>query len=164
MKKLIAIIVVSLFTAGCVKDAKKCNFVLPTLTAPQAERVGVQNYLSSKGINATLHPSGLYYTIANTGNGSKAEPCNTVSVQYTGKLTNDSIFDATPSGSVYTDRMGALMPGLQLGLNLIGNGGNIILYIPPTLGFGSTPYPNAINPIIPANSILVYDISISSIQ
>lgn len=164
MKKLIAIIAIVLFAAGCVKDAKKCNYVLPTITAPQNERVAVQNYLASKGITASLHPSGMYYTIANAGTGAKAEACNTVSIQYTAKLTNDSIFEATPAGSVYTDRLGALMPGLQLGVNLVANGGSVILYIPPALGFGSTPYPNAINPVIPANSILVYDVSVSSIK
>jgi FKBP-type peptidyl-prolyl cis-trans isomerase FkpA len=163
MKRLIVLVSIVLF-ASCIKDAKKCNYTPSTLTAPQSERVSVQTYLTSKGIAATLHPSGFYYNVSNAGTGNKAQPCNTVSIQYTARLTNDSIFDATPGGAFFTDKVGAFMPGLQLGMGLIGNGGSMQLYIPPTLGFGSAPYPNAINPIIPANSILVYDLTISALQ
>jgi FKBP-type peptidyl-prolyl cis-trans isomerase FkpA len=163
MKRLIVLVSIVLF-ASCIKDAKKCTYKPSTLTAPQSERVAVQTYLTSKGITASLHPSGFYYTISNAGAGNKAEPCNTVSIQYTARLTNDSIFDATQGSNVFTDRVGAFMPGLQLGMSLVGKGGSVLLYIPPTLGFGSAPYPNAINPIIPGNSILVYDLTISALQ
>lgn len=162
MKKLIFLICVVLF-AACVKDAKKCTYTFSSLSAPQSERVAVQTYLTGKGITATLHPSGFYYNVSNAGMG-KAEPCNTVSIQYTARLTNDSIFEATPGSAFYTDKVGAFMPGLQLGMGLIGKGGSVQLYIPPTLGFGSNPYPSAINPIIPGNSILVYDLTISAMQ
>jgi FKBP-type peptidyl-prolyl cis-trans isomerase len=163
MKKLF-VLIMTVFFAACVKDAKKCNYTLPSTSAPQVERVAVQSYLSSKGITATLHPNGFYYNVSNAGTGSKAEPCNTVSIQYTARLTNDSIFDATPGSAFYTDKVGTFLPGLQLGMSLIGKDGTVQLYIPPSLGFGSVPYPNAINPTVPANSILVYDITISAIQ
>jgi FKBP-type peptidyl-prolyl cis-trans isomerase FkpA len=158
------VIILAVFFAACVKDAKKCTFTLPTASAPQAERIIVQNYLTSKGITATLHPNGFYYNISNPGTGSKAEPCNTVSLQYTARLTNDSIFDATPGSAFYTDKVGTFLPGLQMGMSLIGKGGTVQLYIPPSLGFGAVPYPNAINPVVPANSVLVYDLTISALQ
>lgn len=163
MKVYLSIFLLALLSA-CVKDGKKCNYQTVTTSAPGSERTEVLNYLNNKGITATLHPNGFYYKIIKEGTGSKPAPCNIVSIQYTGKLVTDSIFDASSGNSFYTDRLGTLLPGLQLGVSLIGSGGNILLFVPPTLGFGNQPYPNAINPIIPANSILIYDVTLSSMQ
>jgi FKBP-type peptidyl-prolyl cis-trans isomerase FkpA len=163
MKIYVSFFLLTLLSA-CVKDGKKCTYQTVTASAPGSERTEVLNYLNTKGISATLHPNGFYYKVIKEGTGSKPAPCNIVSIQYTGKLTTDSIFDASPANSFYSDRVGTLLPGLQLGLSIVGAGGNVLLYLPPTLGFGNQPYPNPVNPVIPANSILIYDVTLSSIQ
>ncbi|MBX9782955.1 MAG: FKBP-type peptidyl-prolyl cis-trans isomerase [Chitinophagaceae bacterium] len=163
MKKFLFLAMMVLLMA-CVKDTKKCTYQTVTTSAPPAERTAVQAYLTSKSLTATLHPNGFYYNIIKAGTGAKAEPCNIVAIQYSARLTNDSIFDATGPGVSITDRLGVFNHGVQLGLGLIGNGGNVQLFIPPSLGFGNVPFPNAINPVVPANSILIYDISITGIQ
>lgn len=145
------------------KGSDNCNYPVITISAPNTERQQVQSYLSLKGITATLHPNGFYYNVLNAGTG-KAVGCSIVSVQYTARLANDSIFDATPGGAFYTDRVGTFLSGLQLGMGLIGKSGSIQLFLPPSLGFGSSPYPNPINPVVPANSILIYDVTISDLK
>lgn len=146
------------------KGDDKCDYPVVTISASNSERQQVQAYLSLKGITATLHPNGFYYNVLNAGTGNKAVACSIVSVQYTARLANDSIFDATPGGAFYTDRVGTFLPGLQLGMGLIGKSGSIQLFLPSSLGFGSSPYPNPINPVVPANSILIYDVTISDLK
>jgi len=61
--------------------------------------------------------------------------------------------------------LGGLLPGWKQGLPLISKGGQIELYVPPSLGYGSTPqYDNSGNLLVPANSILIYNIDLVNVQ
>lgn len=140
MKVYLSIFLLALLSA-CVKDGKKCNYQTVTTSAPGSERTEVLTYLNNKGITATLHPNGFYYKIIKEGTGSKPAPCNIVSIQYTGKLVTDSIFDASPNNSFYTDRLGTLLPGLQLGVSLIGTGGMFYYIFHQPLGSVINPIP-----------------------
>ncbi len=77
---------------------------------------------------------------------------------YTGKLVNGTVFDQTPAGANATLVLGQLIVGWQKGLPLIGTGGKITLYIPPSLGYGSSAVGS-----VPANSILIFDIELAGI-
>lgn len=148
---------------GCKKG--ECNLQAYTTVAPQSEQQEIVTYLNSKGITgATKHPNGFYYIISNTGDASKPVPCSIVSFQYKGRLKNDSTFDETPPGANITERLGVLNGGIQLGLSLVGKGGQIQLFVPPTLGFGNVDVPNSINPVIPANSMLIYEVSLINVN
>jgi len=72
-------------------------------------------------------------------------------------LIDGTTFDQTGSSAV-TFQLGQLISGWQLGLPLIKPGGKIKLYLPPTLGYGSRTVGS-----IPANSILIFEISLVAI-
>lgn len=157
---LIALLVVGLFS-GCLKgdsnNSYTCNFSECAVVAPAAEIDSVKAYIAMHGIVATQHCSGLFYTIDNPGTGTRPNVCNYVAVTYEGKLTNGNVFDSTSTPVAFP--LSGVIRGFQNGIPLIKAGGRIHLYVPPTLGYGSTAYDK-----IPANSILIFDVSLAGVQ
>jgi len=158
-KILILFLSVTLFLSSCSKNGA-CSFQNDNVVAPVSEQQLVKAYLDSLGITATLNPSGFYYQIVTPGNGSTPGVCSHIKVNYTGKLTNGNIFDQQ-SEILFT--LGSLIDGWRKGIPLIKSGGEIKLYIPPTLGYGSSEV-NTGTTVIPPNSILLFDISLLNVQ
>jgi FKBP-type peptidyl-prolyl cis-trans isomerase FkpA len=130
--------------------------------APTSEQNAVKAYLDSNKITATLSQSGFYYSIVSQGSGSTPNLCSHITVSYKGQLTDGTIFDQE-NDQIFT--LGDLIDGWKKGLPLIQSGGEIKLYIPPSLGYGSTGYKdNSGNVIVPQNSILIFDINLLSVQ
>lgn len=143
---------------GCKKNTQTCTPTVPGVTVPDAEVAAVESYLVGKGLMAavTLHPKKFYYRINSAGSGLTPNSCSNVLVKYRGALTNDTVFTSPEelnTGAVFN--LGQLIAGWQLGLSLIQKGGNITLYLPPSLAYGSNSTPS-----IPANSVLIFDISL----
>lgn len=156
IKKIFSAVVVLCFLAGCSKNPS-CDYNECSIKAPDNEIQAVQGYLSSKGItNAVQHCSGLFYVIDNIGTGKHPNACSTVNVDYVGTLTNGNVFDQNTG---YSFSLGEVIPGWRNGIPQVRAGGEIHLYVPPTLGYGSQP-----NGPIPANSILVFDVKLNSVQ
>ncbi|HEX4372579.1 MAG TPA: FKBP-type peptidyl-prolyl cis-trans isomerase [Puia sp.] len=130
--------------------------------APTSEQKAVKAYLDSNNITATLNQSGFYYSIVSQGSGSTPNLCSHIAVSYKGQLTDGTIFDQE-TAQIFT--LGDLIDGWKKGLPLIQSGGEIKLYIPPSLGYGNVGYKdNNGNIIVPSNSILIFDIDLLSIQ
>ncbi len=149
---------IALFT-GCSKSDNKCNYPDSVITAPANEVQAINNYLAADSIIALQHPSGFFYKITSQGSGqSIVNLCSNVTIRYTGKLTDGTVFDKTAPGNTATFILGDLIIGWQKGLPLISKGGTITLYIPPSLGYGSSANGN-----IPGNSILIFDVELVDI-
>jgi FKBP-type peptidyl-prolyl cis-trans isomerase FkpA len=127
------------------------------MVAPASEIQAVQNYLSSNGLTAVQHCSGLFYTIDNPGTGKNPDACSAVAVTYTGKLTNGTVFDQ--HGSAVNFSLDGLITAWRVGIPILKEGGRIHLYVPPTLGYGSQQ-----NGTIPPNSILIFDITLVAVH
>jgi FKBP-type peptidyl-prolyl cis-trans isomerase FkpA len=112
-------------------------------------------YIKANNITATEDASGVYYSIQTPGTGADPTTSSTVTVSYTGKLLNGTVFDSSPS---LTSPLSGLILGWQYGLPFINTGGSILLIIPSALGYGTTS-PGA---GIPANSVLVFTITLTS--
>lgn len=149
--------ILSLAFASCNKEDQPCNYTDSTVTAPASETATIQTYLSGNSITGTtLHPSGFYYKITQAGTGAAViNLCTQISVKYVGKLTNGVVFDETTGTDVRAFPLGQVIVGWQKGVPLISSGGKITLYIPPSLGYGSS----AVG-VIPPNSILIFDIEL----
>ncbi len=155
MKKISFIVLISaLVFVSCVKQSERdCSPV--GITAPPSEVDSLRSYLYTNGINATEDSRGFFYVIHTPGE-IKPTICNAVSVTYVGTLTNGTQFDAQTNVSFYLSQ---LITGWQEGIPLIGTGGSITLYLPPTLGYGSQDYG-----AIPGNSILTFNISLLAVN
>ena len=160
MKKIfVSILILSAIVIRCKKD-EKCNFNDNPIIAPQSEITSVQNYLSSNNITAIQHPSGFFYKINTQGGGQEVvNLCSNTTVTYKGRLTDGTVFDSTKTGETVTFELGQVIVGWQKGVPLISSGGNITLYIPPSLGYG--PYGSG---SIPGNSILIFDVGLVSVN
>ena len=100
--------------------------------------------------------SGLQYKIISDGNDVKPGPKDTVYVHYTGTLIDGTEFDASDKTKDPVRMMlNRVVKGWTEGLQLIGEGGKIELYIPAELGYGS----RAMGEIGP-NSTLIFDIDL----
>lgn len=142
--------IILFLSGGCYKDRKPCQ---PKTVA--SEDAAMLSYAVANGITATKHGSGMYYQIINPGSGT-VTPTNasTVTVKYTGKLINGTIFDqriTTPVSFV----LGGVIVGWQLCLPLIKKGGSIKLIIPSEYGYGC-----AGQGPVPGYSILYFEIEL----
>lgn len=149
---LLALVLIAAFS-GCGKD-ETCNYDECALKAPASEIQSVQSYLTSQNItNAVQHCSGLFYVIDNIGTGKHPNACSAVTVQYKGTLTNGTVFDQDTTGISFT--LDGVIPGWRNGIPQIRTGGEIHLYIPPSLGYGNQQVGS-----IPPNSILIFDVKL----
>jgi len=161
-KVFLCLLSIALISAGCLKKDAGCSYKASNAVASTSEQQDIATYLSNNGITtAVKYNNGMYYEIISAGNSVTPNLCSQVTVNYTGKLTNGSTFDAQ-SGIVLT--LGALIEGWKTGLPLIQKGGHIKLYIPPTLGYGNVDVKDGSTIIIPANSIIIFDISLTEIN
>jgi peptidyl-prolyl cis-trans isomerase A (cyclophilin A) len=122
--------------------------------------------VKKKEKKAVLAPSGLVYVIKKKGKNLEkfgAKKGSKVSLHYTGTLFSDGTkFDSSkdrkePFNFNYIDM--PLIPGFTEGISLVGPKGKVKLYIPSFLGYGERASGK-----IPANSDLVFDIEILSIE
>lgn len=116
------------------------------------------NYALANGITATAHSSGLYYEVVTAGTGPAPTINSTVSVRYVGKLLNGTVFD-TQAGTPVTFPVNQVIPGWQLGLPLVQEGGTIKLIVPSSLAYGCTGYGS-----IPGDAILYFEIDLVDVQ
>ncbi|MBO9203540.1 MULTISPECIES: FKBP-type peptidyl-prolyl cis-trans isomerase [Niastella] len=145
---------------SCKKESG-CGYSDQNIVAPVNEQQAVKDYLTSNNIQTALKDSsGFYYEILKVGDGNGvAGLCTQVELTYTGQLSNGNVFDQ--STTAFT--LGSSIEGMRKGLPYIKKGGHMKLYIPPTLAYGSNDIKdNSGKVIIPANSILIFDITLNS--
>jgi len=154
-------LVLLLIYGSCKKDSD-CGYSYQNITAPASEQKAVKNYLDSIGTHtAVKDSSGFYYEILDDGSGSNPNLCSQVEVTYTGKLTNGNIFEQ--KSTAFT--LGSSIEGLKKGIPLMKKGGHMKLYIPPSLAYGSTEVKDdGGNVVIPANSILIFDMNLTNFE
>jgi FKBP-type peptidyl-prolyl cis-trans isomerase FkpA len=161
-KKILAFALVATSFAGCLKSEETAGLTCTIDTcankAPASEIAQVEAYLASQNITtAVKHCSGVYYIIEAQGATTKVTPCNQIVAKYEVKLTNGTLVEQGQFSSYIP--LTNLIKGWINTIPLIGVGGKIKLFIPPTLGYGSNPRPG-----IPANSILVFDVEVLAAQ
>lgn len=106
--------------------------------------------------------TGLGYKIIKPGEEEKAGISDAVSVNYKGTLIDGTEFDsAMDESQPVTFPLSGVIPGFSEGLQLIGKGGEIRLYIPSELGYGDNPRPGS---PIKAGAMLVFDLTIREIK
>ncbi len=97
------------------------------------------------------------------GTGAEAKVDANITVKYTGKLADGTVFDSTEKqgGTPATFQLsqGRLIDGWVQGIPGMKVGGKRKLVIPPALGYGDRP-----NGSIPANSTLTFEIELIDVK
>jgi FKBP-type peptidyl-prolyl cis-trans isomerase len=104
--------------------------------------------------------SGLQYKIINPGSEVKPGPKDTVWVRYKGTLIDGTVFDeVSADDSPIRLTLNGVISGWTEGLQLIGEGGQIELYLPSDLAYGEQG-----NQAIGPNSTLIFNVELDSIN
>ena len=108
--------------------------------------------------------NGLIIENIDTGQGSEAKEYNKITVNYTGKLEDGSIFDSSLKKGrdplTFTLGVGSVIKGWDLGVKGMKVGGKRKLTIPPELGYGDQGAGN----VIPPGATLVFEIELLSVE
>ena len=113
---------------------------------------------AEEGVQAT--ESGILYQEITAGAGNKPTAADTVTVHYTGRLTDGSVFDSSVErGEPTTFGLGRVIPGWTEALQLMPIGAKWDIWIPSELGYG----PRGAGEDIPPNAILHFTVELISI-
>ena len=113
---------------------------------------------TKEGVKTTA--SGLQYKVIKEGTGKNPKPDSMVSVTYTGKLTDGTVFDSNADAKEpMAFPLPVMIKGWQEALPMMKEGAEYTLYIPPELGYGDTPPPNS---KIPKNAVLIFDVKLAA--
>lgn len=116
----------------------------------------LEDYLVENGIEAIKHSSGLYYVIEKEGEGEHPTKNSFVTMDYEGTYLDGVKFDSSyDRGEPLKYDLKGLIAGWQIGVPLFKKGGKGTLYIPPRLGYGTSPS-NGIRD----NAVLIFDIEL----
>lgn len=105
--------------------------------------------------------SGLQYEVVQKGTGAKPGEKDIVKVNYEGKLADGKVFDSSiQRGEPVEFAVNTVIPGWVEALQLMQVGEKVKLYIPSELAYGA----NGVPPVIPPNSVLIFDVELLDIK
>lgn len=114
---------------------------------------------SVEGVTTTN--SGLQYKVVSEGKGKTPTTADRVTVHYTGKLVDGTVFDSSVQrGQPATFRVNQVIPGWTEALQLMQEGDKWVLFIPYSLGYGERGSP----PQIPPFSTLIFEVELIKVN
>ena len=120
----------------------------------KAGRDFLANNAKQEGVVVT--ESGLQYLVVKEGSGKKPGPNDVVTVHYTSRLIDGTVFDSSVErGEPATFAVGQVIAGWVEGLQLMSEGAAYRLFIPSELAYGE----HGTGPIQP-NSALIFDVQL----
>ncbi len=170
MKKIPFLIYCSLICltiSGCGNNLQQGNQADPSVA--EAASRPIQKTQAEMDIQVTdesepgysTTSSGLKYRVVREGSDTKPGAQDSVTVHYEGKLEDGTVFDSSyKRGETISFPLGGVIKGWTEGLQLVGEGGEIELIIPPDLGYGATGAP----PVIPGNATLHFKVELFKVN
>jgi len=139
--------------------------LLAALAAACSRGGAAKGFSASLGVDTTTMtkaPSGLWYADLAPGQGDSAVPGRTVTVHYTGWLTDGTKFDSSldrnePFEFVLGE--GQVIQGWDEGVAAMSVGDKARLTIPPEKAYGDAGYPGA----IPPKATLIFEVELLSV-
>jgi FKBP-type peptidyl-prolyl cis-trans isomerase FkpA len=148
MKYLVLLTVLVLSISACKK--KK------TVDQPSVDNQIITSYITTHSLTAKATGDGLYYVITTQGTGVQPSSSSSVTVSYKGYFTNGNVFDQSTS---FSTSLSNVIKGWTEGIPYFKKGSSGKLLIPSALGYGDQESGS-----IPANSVLIFDISLLDVH
>lgn len=121
----------------------------------QEEKEWFKKNKENAGVQQT--DDGLQYKIVKPGNDVKPALTDTVEVNYEGKLLDGTVFDSSyKNGKSVKFPLNGVIRGWSEGLQFIGEGGEMTMWIPFQLGYG----PRQMGPNLPGYSTLIFKVEL----
>ncbi|QCD36668.1 FKBP-type peptidyl-prolyl cis-trans isomerase [Muribaculum gordoncarteri] len=116
---------------------------------------------NGKRVEVNVTPSGLQYEVLEEGTGKQPSAGDNVTVHYTGKLIDGTVFDSSVDrGAPATFGVTQVIPGWVEALQMMKEGAKWRLFIPSNLAYG----PNGAGNIIGPNSTLIFDVELIKVN
>ena len=165
MKKVLVIAMAALSIMGMTScSGNRTSSEETTDMVTSADSVEIKDNLTlgreflaenAKNDSVVQTESGLQYMVLKEGTGIKPAATDTVTVHYTGKLIDGTVFDSSVErGEPATFPLDKVIPGWTEGLQLMSEGSEYRLFIPSELAYGSK---GAGDKILP-NATLIFDV------
>lgn len=143
---LITIVIIAAIGAGLWKLSadRRAEVLAHNEAVRQAREAAVRNERLELYGEAGLAPeitwteTGLGYVIRAEGKGLKPKPGEEVVFNYTVHLKDGTLVQETEEPM--KARIGQMIPGISAGLQLIAPKGEVLLFVPPKLGYGRQAY------------------------
>ena len=131
----------------------------------EAEKKANETAAANKKLmeGATITESGLAYIMVKEGSGIRAENGKTVSVHYTGKLTDGTKFDSSLDRNQpieFVLGQGRVIKGWDEGISYLKVGGKATFIIPSDLAYGE----RGAGGVIPPNATLIFDVELVDVK
>ncbi|MDE7180735.1 MAG: FKBP-type peptidyl-prolyl cis-trans isomerase [Muribaculaceae bacterium] len=123
-----------------------------------AKSVG-KKFLEENKLNEKVQEtsSGLQYVVEKEGDGAQPTAEDEVTVHYTGKLLDGTVFDSSVNrGEPATFPLNRVIPGWTEGVQLMKEGSKYTFFIPSDLAYGAQGVPGA----IPPHSTLIFEVEL----
>lgn len=116
---------------------------------------------NGKRVEVNVTASGLQYEVLQEGTGKQPAASDSVTVHYTGKLIDGTVFDSSVErGAPATFGVTQVIPGWVEALQLMKEGAKWRLFIPSQLAYG----PNGAGNVIGPNSTLIFDVELIKVN
>lgn len=163
----LGVAVASMFVGSCGKqkpqtaDSASVDSMVAAVVEAQDSTADMSSYNAAffeAAEGYTTTPSGLKYVTVVEGTGAAPTASDMVTVHYTGRLLDGTVFDSSiPRGEPTTFPLQAVIKGWTEGLQLMKEGGKTVFYIPSDLAYGEMGTPGG--PIGP-NADLIFEVEL----
>ena len=113
-------------------------------------------WLGAGSLRGETTASGLGFRTVEEGTGAYIQPVDGVMIEYEGRLTDGTVFDASGERGPQPMIAGQTIPGFAEALGKMQQGGRYRVFIPSKLAYGAEPPPGS----VPPNSDLEFDVHV----
>jgi FKBP-type peptidyl-prolyl cis-trans isomerase len=130
----------------------------------KAERGKAENELflatNKKEAGVATTASGLQYKVINSGKGKMPKASDNVTVHYTGRLIDGTVFDSSVGKDPVSFKVDGVIEGWTEALQLMHEGDKWTIFIPASIGYGE----QGAGSQIPPHATLIFDVELIKVN